>query len=113
MKKVLIVETNVQKYAGTDEPTGLWLGESVEFINELYKQKIDVDFVSPQGGFVPLDPRSMKYTNADIMNVYLDKEFIRECLVNTKKPKDIYPENYNAIYYTGGHGVMWDFPDNK
>lgn len=113
MKKVLIVETNVQKYAGTDEPTGLWLGESVEFINELYKQKIDVDFVSPQGGFVPLDPRSMKYTNADIMNVYLDKEFIREGLVNTKKPKDIYPENYNAIYYTGGHGVMWDFPDNK
>ena len=113
MKKVLIVETNVQKYAGTDEPTGLWLGESVEFINELYKQRIDVDFVSPQGGVVPLDPRSMNYTNADIMNVYLDKEFIREGLVNTKKPKDIHPENYNAIYYTGGHGVMWDFPDNK
>ncbi|MBO1138451.1 MULTISPECIES: type 1 glutamine amidotransferase domain-containing protein [Enterococcus] len=113
MKKVLIVETNVQKYAGTDEPTGLWLGESVEFISELYKQKIDVDFVSPQGGFVPLDPRSMKYTNADIMNVYLDKEFIREGLVNTKKPEDIDPEKYNAIYYTGGHGVMWDFPDNK
>ncbi len=47
------------------------------------------------------------------MNVYLDKEFIREGLVNTKKPEDIDPEKYNAIYYTGGHGVMWDFPDNK
>ncbi|MGL9730460.1 type 1 glutamine amidotransferase domain-containing protein [Enterococcus sp. DIV0756] len=113
MKKVLIVETNVQKYAGTDKPTGLWLGESVEFIDELAKQKIEVDFVSPQGGFVPLDPRSMKYTNAAIMKVYLDKNFIHEGLVNTKKPNEINPKNYNAIYYTGGHGVMWDFPDNK
>ena len=113
MKKVLIVETNVQKYVGTDKPTGLWLGESVEFIDELAKQKIEVDFVSPQGGFVPLDPRSMKYTNAAIMKVYLDKKFIHEGLVNTKKPNEINPKNYNAIYYTGGHGVMWDFPDNK
>lgn len=113
MKKVLIVETNVQKYAGTNEATGLWLGESAEFIAELYKHKIEVDFVSPLGGFVPLDPRSMKYLDQEIMDIYLAENFIHEGLVNTKKPKDIIPADYHAIYFTGGHGVMWDFPDNK
>ena len=71
MKKVLIVETNVQKYAGTNEATGLWLGESAEFIAELYKHKIEVDFVSPLGGFVPLDPRSMKYLDRRKLWIYI------------------------------------------
>lgn len=113
MKKVLIVETNIQKYAGTNEATGLWLGESIEFIDELHKYSIEVDFVSPLGGFVPLDPRSMKYIDKSIMAIYSDKKFVHEGLINTKKPEEINPANYNAIYFTGGHGVMWDFPDNK
>lgn len=113
MKKVLIVETNSNKYAGTNEATGLWLGESAEFVDELYKHNVEVDFVSPLGGFVPLDPRSMKYIDKDIMNIYSEEKFVQEGLINTKKPKDIDPNNYHAIYYTGGHGVMWDFPDNK
>ncbi|MFY8331387.1 type 1 glutamine amidotransferase domain-containing protein [Vagococcus carniphilus] len=113
MKKVLIVETNIQNYQGTDEPTGLWLGESTEFIEEIQKAGIKVDYVSPKGGFVPIDPRSMKYVNKSIMSLYHDKEFILNGLANTKKTKDIVPTEYMAIYYTGGHGVMWDFPDNK
>lgn len=113
MKKVWIVETNIQKYAGTNEATGLWLGESAEFIDELYKHNIEADFVSPLGGFVPLDPRSMKYVDKDIMAIYLEKNFIHDSLINSKKPKDVNPIHYHAIYFTGGHGVMWDFPDNK
>lgn len=113
MKKVLIVETNVQSYQGTDEPTGLWLGEATEFVEEVQKVGIKVDYVSPKGDFVPIDPRSMKYVNKSIMAIYHDKEFILNGLTNTKEPKDIIPTEYMAIYYTGGHGVMWDFPDNK
>jgi putative intracellular protease/amidase len=113
MKKVLIVETNTQKYAGTNKATGLWLGESTEFVDELYKHNIEVDFISPLGGFVPLDPRSMKYTDKGIMKIYLEKNFVRDDLINTKKPADVNPVDYHAIYFTGGHGVMGDFPDNK
>ncbi len=50
MKKVLIVLTNVTRYQGTDEPTGLWLGEATEFVTELQQAGLDYDFVSPQGG---------------------------------------------------------------
>lgn len=35
MTKVLIVETNVTRYGGTDDPTGLWLGEAAEFVEEM------------------------------------------------------------------------------
>ncbi|RRK10294.1 type 1 glutamine amidotransferase domain-containing protein [Lactiplantibacillus garii] len=112
MTKVLIVETNVQNYQGTNDPTGLWLGESAEFVDEMQRAGIAVDYVSPKGGFVPLDPRSMKYTDAAIMAVYRDPDFVERGLKNTLAPAAIDPEAYAAIYYTGGHGVMWDFPDN-
>lgn len=67
MKKILIVETNIQNYQGTHDPTGLWLGETVEFIDEIQRFGFDIDYVSPNGGFIPLDPRSMKYTDDSIM----------------------------------------------
>lgn len=113
MKKVLIVETNVDHYAGTDDLTGLWLGEAAEFVDEMQKAGIEVDYVSPKGGYVPLDPRSMKYTDEAILKIYQDKHFIKQGLSETLKPKEIDPDDYSAIYYTGGHGVMWDFPDNQ
>ncbi|WP_207941527.1 hypothetical protein DOK78_000292 [Enterococcus sp. DIV2402] len=110
MKKVLIVETNVTRYQGTKEPTGLWLGEATEFVEEMQKVGIQVDYVSPKGGFVPLDPRSMKYTDESILSIYESEDFVQRALTNTLKPSQINPEEYIAIYYTGGHGVMWDFP---
>lgn len=112
MKKVLIVETNVMRYQGTNDPTGLWLGEAAEFVDEMQKAGIAVDYVSPKGGFVPLDPRSMKYTDAAIMRVYENSDFVQRALTQTLKPAEVDPSDYAAIYYTGGHGVMWDFPDN-
>lgn len=113
MTKVLIVETNVQAYQGTTDPTGLWLGESAEFVDEMQQAGIAVDYVSPNGSFVPLDPRSLKYTDEAIMTIYRNPDFIERALKNTLAPREIDPTEYTAIYYTGGHGVMWDFPDNQ
>lgn len=112
MSKVLVVETNVARYQGTNEPTGLWLGEAAEFVDELQKAGVAVDYVSPRGGYVPLDPRSMKYTDADIMQVYEDPDFVARALTQTLRPDQVTAADYDAIYYTGGHGVMWDFPDD-
>lgn len=111
-KKVLIVETNVAHYADTNSPTGLWLGEAAEFVDEMQQAGIAVDYVSPKGGFVPLDPRGMKYTDDAIMRIYESPDFVERGLKNTLRPDQVHPEDYAAIYYTGGHGVMWDFPDD-
>ena len=112
MKKVLIVETNITRYQHTKDPTGLWLGEAAEFVDEMNKNEIAVGYVSPKGGFVPLDPRSMKYTDESIMSIYESPDFVKRAVVNMLLPDQVNPKDYVAIYYTGGHGVMWDFPDN-
>lgn len=112
MKKILIVLTNTTRYHGTDQATGLWLGEATEFVAEMNRAKISVDYVSPKGGFVPLDPRSMRYAKAADMAIYESADFQKRALTQSLSPAQIDPADYFAIYYTGGHGVMWDFPEN-
>ncbi|CAH0174030.1 hypothetical protein [Chryseobacterium sp. Bi04] len=55
-KKVLIVVTSVEKYPDMDRATGLWLGEAVHFYEKLLEKGYDIDFVSPRGGYTPLEP---------------------------------------------------------
>ncbi|WP_105956603.1 type 1 glutamine amidotransferase domain-containing protein [Apilactobacillus quenuiae] len=112
MKKILVVLTNTTRYKHTNEPTGLWLGEATEFVDIIHEAGYSVDYVSPKGGFVPIDPRSMRYVNKNIMESYEMDDFQERALCKSLKPSDINPNDYIAIYYTGGHGVMWDFTNN-
>lgn len=112
MKKVLIVLTNIEKYEKHNLATGLWLGELTHFYDEIQKHGIEGDFVSPLGGYVPLDPYSMKFMNEVDYRWYGNREFVRKALVESLRPQEVNPTDYFAIYYTGGHGVLWDFPDN-
>ena len=113
LKKVLIVLTNISTYGSNDDATGLWLGEATEFVTELKKNRIEVDYVSPLGGYVPIDPRSLKYANSETFAMYRDFDFLNKALNNSLSPDKIDPDDYDAVYYTGGHGVMWDFPNNE
>jgi len=112
MKKILVVLTNTTHYGNTTDPTGLWLGEATEFVDVVETAGYQVDYVSPKGGFVPLDPRSMKYTDTASMARYNSADFQQRALTHSLAPSDVDSADYLAIYYTGGHGVMWDFPDN-
>ncbi|RRK10016.1 type 1 glutamine amidotransferase domain-containing protein [Lactiplantibacillus garii] len=112
MKKILVILTNTTRYGQTTAPTGLWLGEATEFVEEVVKAEFQVDYVSPKGGFVPLDPRSMKYVDESIMRVYESNDFQQRALIRSLAAKDVNGADYSAIYFTGGHGVMWDFPND-
>ena len=113
MEKILIVETNQTTYGDSRDATGLWLGETTEFALAMTEAGYQVDYVSPKGGYVPLDPRSMKYADKESMALYAKKDFQDRALAHTLAPKEVTPEDYAAIYYAGGHGVMWDFPQNQ
>ena len=64
MKSILVALTNIPTYGEKNAATGLWLGEAAEFVDEVGKRGYAVDYVSPQGGYVPLDPRScLLYTS--------------------------------------------------
>lgn len=114
MKKILVVETNTTNFPNTNQLTGLWLGESAEFVAVMQQAGYTLDYVSPKGHYIPIDPRSMKssYIDQDTLKMYQDSDYQVRGLSNTLQPDDIQSKDYAAIYYTGGHGVMWDFPHN-
>jgi putative intracellular protease/amidase len=112
--KILIVATNCNTYEIVKRPTGLWLGEFVHAYTIFNQHHIAFDIASPKGGAIPLDPESLKgyAMDKEIKTFYADAEKMK-LLQNTICVNDIDATKYNAIYYTGGHGTMWDFLDNN
>lgn len=111
-KKILVVLTSVEKYPNLNRATGLWLGEAVHFVKKVEAAGYAVDYVSPQGGYTPVDPHSLAMADETDWTWYQDKAFMNR-LGATLKPSDVNPDEYVAIYFAGGHGVIWDFPDNE
>lgn len=110
-KKILVVVTSVAKYPQLKRATGLWLGEAVHFVKKLQDEGYPIDYISPQGGYTAIDPHSLEQATALDWQWYEDKVFMNR-LGATLKPNQIQINDYQVIYFTGGHGVMWDFPDN-
>lgn len=111
--KALLVATNIERYANNDRLTGLWLSELTHFYDELVKAGIDCDVVSPEGGYVPLDPHSLQFMDDTDRHYYADKTFRNQVLGQSLSADQVKAEDYDIIYYSGGHGVMWDFPESK
>lgn len=112
-RRILHVVSNVAHYADPSDPTGLWLSELTHahhvFAGKGYEQRI----VSPKGGISPLEPRSLKWPNFDATaKAWLADEARQALLANTARPDQIDPAEFDVIYFTGGHAVMWDFPDD-
>ncbi|GAB2477987.1 type 1 glutamine amidotransferase domain-containing protein [Comamonas humi] len=113
-KRILHVVSNVAHYQDPTQPTGLWLSELTHawhvFAAQGYKQRI----VSPQGGVSPLEPRSLKWPLADAsVKGWLIDPARMALLSSTARPHEVDPADFDAIYFTGGHAVMWDFPDSE
>ncbi|MBA4708569.1 type 1 glutamine amidotransferase domain-containing protein [Aquitalea aquatica] len=111
MKKILMVVTSFEKYPQTARACGLWLGEAVHFVSRVEAARYEVDIVSPRGGYTPIDPLSLALADELDWEWYQNKSFMNR-LGSTLKPAAVNPQDYAAIYYAGGHGAVWDFPDN-
>ena len=111
-KKILVVLTSVAKYPNLNRATGLWLGEAVHFVKKIEAAGYAVDYVSPQGGYTPIDPHSLAMADETDWAWYQDKAFM-DRLGTTLQPNEVNPDDYIALYFAGGHGVIWDFPDNQ
>lgn len=116
-KRILIIVTNVPEYEKVGYRTGLWLGELTHFWDVAEESGYKMDIASPSGGPVPLDPESLIISEVartvgvkgDISKRYEDRTFM-DLLRNTRKVSEVDAADYDAIYMTGGHGVMFDFP---
>jgi putative intracellular protease/amidase len=112
-KKILVVATNIDSYAGHNLKTGLWLGELTHFIDIATAAGWTYDLASPKGGLVPIDPESLAFLVKDrsIAKHHADLTFMQS-LERTLSISDVDAKNYDAIYLTGGHGTMYDFVDS-
>lgn len=109
--KVLIVCTNHDTYPTKSGKTGLWLSELTYFYDVMAKRKILMDILSPLGGKIPIDERSMDLKD-DCNALYWADAVFRAKLENSLAPSQVHPGDYRVIYFAGGHGAMWDLPEN-
>lgn len=108
--KVLIVVTSHSNLGDTNKPTGYYLPE-VAHPYEVLKDDYKVEIASINGGKAPLDPSSLKLDDPVIKGFWEGGG--EKLLANTLKLSDLNPKDYDAVIYAGGHGTMWDFPDNE
>lgn len=111
-EKVLIVVTSHSQMGTTSEKTGYWMGEVTHPYKELVDAGIDVDIASIAGGKAPVDERSLE--EADTTNQWFMADSKHNAkLQQTLTLADLKASDYKAVLFAGGHGTMWDFPQDK
>ncbi len=108
-KPVLMVMTSHDKLGQTGKPTGFFLGELTHPLEVFERAGIQTEFASTKGGEPPVD--GLELEDAVNSRYWGDKSF-REKLAATKKLSDVDAAEYAAVFFVGGHGTMWDFPDD-
>lgn len=111
LKPVLFVVTSCTVKGATGIPTGYNLAEVTHPLEKLHEAGIHVEFASIQGGNASTDGmEDMK--DPVIARYWADADF-RHAIANTLRIDDVDPSRYSAIFFAGGHGTMWDFPDSQ
>ncbi|MFF9035349.1 type 1 glutamine amidotransferase domain-containing protein [Streptomyces sp. NPDC014892] len=110
-KRVLAIVTSTGEYETVGYRTGLWLGELTHFYDVAEEAGYEVTIASIEGGLVPLDPESLAHNVLSDLGTdkrYTDRAFMDK-LKQTISVSQAEVDDYDAIYLTGGHGVMFDF----
>ena len=114
MKKVLFVVTSNDKLGNTGEKTGFWSEELAAPYYELLDKGVEITIATPLGGQPPIDPKSADPASAteDTKRFDADKT-LQEKLKHTIKLSTINQKDYDAVFYPGGHGPLWDLVEDK
>ncbi len=108
-KRILFVLTSHGVKGSTGEPTGFYLGEVSHPYKVLTNAGARIDFVSPKGGRPPVDGLKLE---DPINREFWENPARQRDLDTTLRPDQVKAADYDAIFYAGGHGTMWDFADN-
>jgi len=110
---ILMVLTSHGQLGETGKETGLWLEELATPYYLFKRAGANVTFASPAGGRVPIDPNSEqpdKQTEAT-RRFRADADAM-QALARTQKMADLDPEAFDAVFYAGGHGPLWDLAED-
>ena len=108
-KNILIVLTSHDQLGNTGKKTGFWLEELAAPFYVLKEAGAVLTLASPKGGQPPLDPKSDEEGfQTDATRRFKDDPEALAQLATTQKLSDVDAADFNAVFYPGGHGPLWD-----
>jgi len=111
--KILMVFTSHDTLGSTGRKTGFWLEEGAAPYYVFRDAGADLTLVSPKGGQPPIDPKSdLPENQTPAMTRFKADEAAQKVFASTKKLSEVRSEDFDAVFYPGGHGPMWDLVDN-
>ncbi|MGX5218734.1 type 1 glutamine amidotransferase domain-containing protein [Pseudomonas segetis] len=112
--KVLMVLTSHDQLGDTGKKTGFWLEEFAAPYYLLKDAGAAITLASPKGGQPPLDPKSDEPdAQTAATERFAGDEVARKALANTLRLETVNATDYDAVFYPGGHGPLWDLAEDK
>ena len=112
--KVLIVLTSHDQLGNTDHKTGFWLEEFAAPYYVFKDAGATITLASPKGGQPPLDPKSNEPDFQTAATERFKADVVSQALLeHTHKLSEIEAANYDAVFYPGGHGPLWDLAEDQ
>jgi putative intracellular protease/amidase len=109
--KILMVLTSHDQLGNTGRKTGFWLEEFAALY--FVFRDAELTLASPKGGQTPIDPKSdLPGNQTPAMTRFKQDAEAQKQLSQTVKLSDMKSEDFDTIFYVGGHGPMWDLVDN-
>jgi putative cofactor-binding repeat protein len=114
MPKILMVLTSHDRLGDTGKPTGFWLEEFASPYYVLRDAGVDITLASPKGGAPPVDPKSDEPgSETPAMRRFRSDPEAQRALANTVRLSTVKPDDYDAVFYPGGHGPLWDLAEDR
>ncbi len=111
--KILFVLTSHSQMGDTGHKTGFWVEEFANPYYTLVDQGVEVTIATPKGGAAPVDPTSNLPQNAtEDTKRYNEDEDVQKKIKATLVLADVNFEDYDAVFYPGGHGPLWDLAED-
>jgi putative intracellular protease/amidase len=110
---ILMVMTSHDKLGNTDRKTGLWLEEFAAPYYVFRDAGVNITLASPKGGQPPIDPKSDVPTNqTPATKRFKQDDIAKKAFSQTAKLADMREEDFDTVFYPGGHGPMWDLAES-
>ncbi|MFD2526710.1 type 1 glutamine amidotransferase domain-containing protein [Flavihumibacter stibioxidans] len=112
--KVLFVLTSHNTLGNTGRPTGFWIEEFATPYYYFADRGVDVVVATPKGGPAPIDPKSNEPAfQTEATKRYFKDPATQKVLSSTVKLSTVEENDFDAVFYPGGHGPMWDLANDK
>jgi putative intracellular protease/amidase len=111
--KILMVFTSHDILGSTGRKTGFWLEEGAAPYYVFRDAGVELTLASPKGGQPPVDPKSdLPENQTPAMMRFKTDEAAQNVFANTVKLDSVSAEGFDAVFYPGGHGPMWDLAES-